>query len=471
MKTRKPRAALIYTPSGMGPYDGELQTFHDNFGVLPSLSLGYVAAIMEREGWECRYFDVIPHGYTAETLSKAVKDFEPDLLCFTVYTYHFHENRYWIDLLRKASGAKVLVGGVHMSLYPEETFAYQELDYGLLGEAESNLPQFLQAFLDGSGFKDVPGLIWRDNGELVHNAPAPLPDDVDSCPYPARHLWPMDKYFTFVSALRNFTPMITSRGCPFRCIYCEQGSKKFRPHSPEYIVGEIEECIHRFGVREIDMFDSSFTVQKKRVFDLSDLMRKKNIKVAWSARSRVDTVDRDLLEAMHACGCYRIYFGIESGDPGVLKNLKKGTDMDKIHQTISDCNKIGIETLGFFMIGCPGDTHETVKKTLDLAMELDLDFAQFNGVRALPGTELYDMVLPEQGEDFWRQYIIDPSKSSFIARARCSLTQEEINRYLRQFYLKFYFRPKYIWGRLKRLRSWEELKKYSKAGWDMLVKG
>jgi radical SAM superfamily enzyme YgiQ (UPF0313 family) len=151
--------------------------------------------------------------------------------------------------------------------------------------------------------------------------------------------------------------------------------------------------------------------------------------------------------------------------------MKKGTDLDKIRQTIEDCKKIGIETLGFFMIGCPGDTHETVRKTLKFSLELGLDFAQYNGVRALPGTELYDMVLPEQNEDYWREYIKNPGKNNFIARAECNLTQTEINNYCRKGFFNFYFRPSYLWRRLKRLRSWEELRKYSKAAIDIVVKG
>ncbi|MBI4404333.1 MAG: radical SAM protein [Deltaproteobacteria bacterium] len=467
----KKRAALVYTPSGMGPYDGELQTFHDHFGVLPSLSLGYVASIFEAAGWECRYFDVVPHGYTPATLVNDVRAFNPDLLCFSVYTYHFHENRYWIRLLKEATGKTTLVGGVHLGLYPQETFAYKELDFGLVGEAEANLPQFIEAFLNQSGWSEVPGLIWRDGEQLRLNAPPALPNEVDHCPNPARHLWPIEKYYTFVSTRRNFTPMITSRGCPFRCIFCEQGSKHFRAHSPQYVVEEMEKCIKEFGVKEIDMFDSSMTVNKKRIFEISELVQRKNLKVHWSARSRIDTVNYDVLKAMHDCGCYRIYFGIESGDEQVLKRLKKGVEIDRIRQTISDCKNIGIETLGFFMIGCPGDTLETARKTLKLSLELDLDFAQYNGVRALPGTELYDMVLPEQGEDFWREYIKDPKKSTFVARAQCNLSQEEINRLLRRFYLRFYFRPTYLIKRLARIRNLEELKKYSRAAIDMVVKG
>lgn len=465
------RVALVYSPSGMGAYDGELQTFHDNFGVLPSLSLGYVAAVFEKNGWECRYFDVIPHGYTPKTLVSEVQSYNPDLLCFSVYTYHFHENRYWIKLLRDAVKKPTLIGGVHLNFYPNETFAYKELDFGLAGEAESTLPDFIEAFENNSGWEKVPGLIWRDRESLKINPGPQLPIDIDKCPYPARHLWPIDKYYTFISSRKNFTPMITSRGCPFRCIFCEQGSKRFRPHSPEYVVEEIERCVRDFNVREIDMFDSSMTVNKNRIFQISELMQKRKIKVHWSARSRIDTVNYDVLKAMHDCGCYRIYFGIESGDEEVLRRLKKGVEISQIKKTIADCRSIGIETLGFFMIGCPGDNEETIKKTLRLSLSLDLDFAQFNGVRALPGTELYDMVLPEQGEDFWREYIKNPSRSVFAARAQCRLSQEQINRTLRWLYFRFYFRPTYVAKRLAGISSFAELKKYSKAAFDMIVKG
>ncbi|MBF0421574.1 MAG: radical SAM protein [Magnetococcales bacterium] len=464
------RVALIYSPSGMGPYDGEIQAYHDNFGVLPSLSLGYVAAVLEREGWECRYFDIIAHGYNAISLADAVRTFDPAFSCYTVYTYHFHENRHWIRLVREATGKPTLVGGIHTGIYPQETFSYPELDFGLIGEAEVNLPAFLQAFENQDGWKDVPGLIWRDHGEIRVNPWGGLVNDVDSSPRPARHLWPIEKYFTISSSRRNFTPMITSRGCPYKCIFCEQGNLTFRPHSPEYVVDEIEECINRFGVREIDMFDSQMTVKKSRMFAICELIQKRGLRFHWSARSRVDTVDLEVLKEMKAAGCYRIFFGIESGDEQILKNLKKKTSIDRIRRTMKNCREAGIQTLGFFMVGSPGETIQTAERTLALALELELDYAQFNGVRAIPGTELYDMVLPEQGEDFWRQYILDGSKSDFVARAQCSLTQEEINAFLKKCYRKFYYRPSYILGRLQKIKTWEEFMKHAKAGIDLLIK-
>ncbi|MBF0174641.1 MAG: radical SAM protein [Magnetococcales bacterium] len=466
----KKRAALVYSPSGMGPYDGETQAFHDNFGVLPSLSLGYVAAVLEREGWECRYFDIVAHGYNAQTLGSAVRAFDPDFSCFTVYTYHFHENRNWIRLVRQATQKPTLVGGIHTGIYPAETFSYEELDFGLIGEAETNLPAFLEAFANQSGWAEVPGLIWRDHGEIRVNPSQGLIEDVDRSPRPARHLWPIDRYYTIASARRNFTPMVTSRGCPYKCIFCEQGNLSFRPHSPEYVVDEIEECIKRFGVREIDMFDSQMTVKKSRMLEICELIQKRGLEFHWSARSRVDTVNMEVLQAMRSAGCDRIFFGIESGDEQILKNLKKKTSIDRIRQTMKECKEVGIQTLGFFMVGSPGETMETAEKSLALAIELDLDYAQFNGVRAIPGTELYDMVLPEQGEDYWRSYILDPSKSEFVARAQCNLTQEEINTFLKKCYRRFYYRPSYIMSRLKKINTWEEFRKHAKAGIDLLLK-
>lgn len=461
----------------MGPYDGETRAFHDNFGVVPSLSLGYVAAIFEQQGWECQYFDVIPHGYNAKTLIDAVTRFDPDLLCFTVYTYHFHENRHWIRMLKDATGKTTLVGGVHIGLYPKETFAYKELDYGLIGEAENNLPQFLEMFARNDGtdkdvsWESVPGLVWRKDGEIRVNPAPPLVREIDHVPKPARHLWPNDKYYTIASHRRNFTPMITSRGCPYQCIFCEQGSLAFRPHSARYVVDEIEECLNRYGVREIDIFDSQMTVVKTRIFEICELIRERGLKFSWSARSRVDTVNLDVLKAMKGAGCYRIYFGIESGNEQILKNLKKKTSVMRIRETISNCRALGIETLGFFMIGSPGETHETVRQTLALSLNLNLDYAQYNGVRALPGTELYEMVIPEQGEDYWREYIIDETKSHFVARANCQLTQEEIDKYLKLCYRKFYYRPGYILQRLRKIRTWEEFFKHSKAALDLIFKG
>jgi radical SAM superfamily enzyme YgiQ (UPF0313 family) len=331
------------------------------------------------------------------------------------------------------------------------------------------LPAFLRALNNGGDFNGVKSLLWREGERAVVNECAELLADVNEAPFPARNHLPNDRYFSFISQFRNFTPMITSRGCPFRCIFCEQGGLKFRPRTPDNVVNEIEECFHVYKVREFDFFDSSFTVDKKRVIGICDEICRRGIKVAWAIRSRVDLVDDEMLAALRRAGCKRIYYGIESGDEQILYTLRKKTNLDVIADVVAKTRRQKIDTFGYFMIGSPGETPETIRRTVDFAINLKLDYAQFSKVTPMPATELYQMLIAETQRDYWREYILDESKDLYLPRPGTRLTEEEVQEWTRKAYLAFYFRPRYILKAVWRLKSWHEFKRSIVTAWTMFT--
>jgi radical SAM superfamily enzyme YgiQ (UPF0313 family) len=464
------RVCFVYPPYGVVKNEPGLPAVKENYGVFPSLSLAYVAAIAEREGCEARFIDANALGLSLEQAIRRAEGFAPDLLAFTVTTYLFHQTLSWVWALREALGVPTLLGGVHMGLYPQETISHRCIDYGCIGEAETFLPAFLRALADGSPLAEVRGLIWRDGERVVVNESAPLLADVDAAPFPARRLLPNDRYFSFISQFHNFTPLITSRGCPFRCIFCEQGGKTFRPRSPGNVGDEIEECRDVFKVREFDFFDSSFTVDKRRVIGICDEIRRRGGRVAWAIRSRVDLVDDEMLRALRAAGCKRIYYGIESGDEDILRTLRKQTSLTRIREVIANTRRRGIDAFGYFLIGSPGETPATIERTVQFAKELNLDYAQFSKVTPMPGTELYQMLVAQTGRDYWREYVLNPEADSYLPRPRVALTEVEVQSATRRAYLAFYFRPRYIIKALLRLRSWAELKRSAWAAWLMATR-
>lgn len=464
------KICVIYPPYQTIKYEPSIKEISNNYGVYPSLSLGYAAAIMEEAGHKIRYIDAEALNLTKEETLKQIIGFKPDLLCFTVTTYLFHQNLEWISYLKENTNIPILVGGVHVGIYPKETLFHKQIDYGYMGEAEIHLPKFLDALEKGKSLKKISNIVYREKEKIIINEKGPVLEDIDKSPFPARHLMPNDKYFEIISQRKNFTGLMSSRGCPFKCIYCEQGGQKFRFRSADNIVQEFEECYKKYKVREIDIFDSSFTVIKKRVLEICKKLKEKNLDIHWAARSRVDLVDREMLNAMHEAGCKRIYYGIESGNPTILQTLKKETNLGKIKYAISQTKKAGINTFGYFMLGCPGETKETMKQTIKFAKSLDLDYAQFNRVIPMAATELYSMLLKETNEDYWAKYTLDEKSVGILKRPSTNLTDEEVDYYTRKAYKSFYFRPKYVMKATLRVKSFDEFQRNAKAALDLLTK-
>ncbi len=438
------KLALIYPPFLSFKNQPGIKLVQENAGIFPPLSLAQIAAVAKSHGHQTILIDANALKLSKDAILNKIKQFKPDILGFTLTTYTLHQSLEWIDFLKEKTKLPILVGGAHMSFYPKETMMHKSLDYGLIGEAEIVLPNFLKRLDNKQDLLSTPGLVMRYKGKVLFNNNYKILNNLDDAPFPARELLPNDQYYSFISKRRNFTAMVTSRGCPFQCIFCEQKLVPFRQRSAENIFKEILECYQRFGIREIDFFDTTFTINKKRIISLCKLIRKHNLKIVWSVRSRIDTIDKEMLIEMKKAGCIRIHYGIESGDEQVLQNIKKATTIKLVREKISLTKRIGVATFGYFMFGNPGETEETIQKTIKLALSLQLDYAQFSKVSALPGTELYDLWKKHFHQDYWKQYILNEKNAKNMRRYGCNVSNKRIENLLQQTYKKFYFRPNQI---------------------------
>ncbi len=437
------RVAFVYTPYGAVRNEPGIKVVKDNYGVFPSLSLLYVAGVAEAAGCEVLFIDAHAEGLTVEQTVQRLQAFGPDFIGYTVTTYLF--------LLQDA------------------------IDYGVTGEAEWILPDLLHAIVTGGELAGIPGVAYKPDGDpgpegsRVRVNPAVTELNIDLSPFPARHLIDNSLYYSFISQYKNFTPIITSRGCPFRCIFCEQGARRFRPRSPANVGDELELCVKELGVRELDFFDSSFTIQKKRVMAICEEIERRKLDIVWAMRSRVDCVDREMLRAIRRAGCTRVYYGVESGNREILRVLRKATDLDQIRRVIRETREEGLNAFGYFMVGMPHEDAGTIRQTIRLAQDLDLDYAQFSKVTPMPATELYDMLMEETGRDWWREFMLSGVEVE-VPRPRCSLSEAEVERWIRLAYLRFYFRPSYVVRALRRVRSWEELTRSARTAAQMVIK-
>jgi radical SAM superfamily enzyme YgiQ (UPF0313 family) len=365
----------------------------------------------------------------------------------------------------------LVVGGPHVNIFPKETLSLPYVDVVVNGEGEEVFPEVAYRLLNNISLDNLKGVGYKKSGEIFLNPERAVIKDLDGLTFPDRDL-PFGNYFTVINKENKTAIMLSSRGCPYQCIYCDRPAmgKNFRARSAENVIKEVEECLS-LGVKEIMFFDDTFTLNRQRVIDICNLINERQLKFNWSARARVDTVDLELLMLMKKAGCWRISYGIESGNDRILKILKKGISLDKIRWAIKNTKKVGIDILGDFIIGSPEESKEDILRTVDLAISLDLDYAQFTIMSLFPATEIYQMALKRDliSADVWQEFALNPKPDFNTPVWTESLTQKELEELLIIAYRRFYRRPKYFLKIIKRIRTLRELFIKAKIGWRVLT--
>ncbi|MFC1667385.1 glycosyltransferase [Candidatus Omnitrophota bacterium] len=464
------RIALISPPYTHKIFSENLSTVDEEFCIAPPIILAYVASIIEKHGHRVRLIDARALNLSKEDVLNELRLFKPDILGFRAETYHFHDALEWIRYLKDNLGIPVLAGGVNLSLYPKETLSHPEIDYGIAGECIDNLPRLLSALEYGDTMTNIPELVYKKDGLVIANPSSETVVNFDNYPFPARHLLPNEAYYSFISQLKNFTIMVTSTGCPFRCSFCAiHPNTKYRTRSPKNVVDEIELCYKEFNVREIDFFDATFFIDKPRMSEIFNEIKKRRLNIEWSCRTRVDVVDKNILRQAAGAGCRQIYYGIESVESDVLELIKKDVKLDQVKEAIKCSKKYGIRTMGFFMVGNPGDTKNSIRKTMGFAKSLGLDFIQVCRTIAKPGTELDKIMIEKTKRDFWREHVSGKKIEGRLPTPWSNLSEIEIEALTKEFYTKFYFRPRIILDRIRQLRSFEEFRRYIKVGRNILL--
>lgn len=438
-------------------------------GHNPPLGILYVAAhARENTPHEVRVIDAVVEGLDYPALKARIAAERPDVVGITATTFTL------IDAVETARLVKeidkeiaVVMGGPHPYIYPEETINLPGIDYLVIGEGEEIFTALLGNLHNKAALRRTRGLVFMDDGEYVHTGMPSLVDDLDSLPFPARDLTPYKNYYSLIAKTQPVTTMITSRGCPFKCLFCDRPhlGKRFRARSARNVVDEMEDCV-ALGIEEFLIYDDTFTVNKKRVFDVCREIRERGLRIGWDVRARVDTITPDMLKAMKEAGCDRIHYGVEAGSPEVIETLRKGITVEQVRRTFRQTREAGISILAYFMIGSPGETRAQIDETQTLARELAPDYMHLSITTPFPETDLYRMGL-ERGVlkgDYWRDFAKAPRKGFVPSVWEEHLTRDELIEILHEGYKEFYLRPGYIWKRLMGLKSFSDLRAKARAG-------
>ena len=420
----------------------------------PPLTLALLGAIAKRAGHQTLIYDCPATGLSAADLATALSQSQPDLCLLSVSTPSFTVDMATAALLKKAfPQTRLAVLGVHSSVLDLELLAgYPQVDFVIRNEPEETFDELLIAIEQNTPVAEVLGLSYRADAGPRRNADRPFIEDLDSLPYPGWELIDLAPYRLPFSQ-KSFLSLAPLRGCPFRCSFCTAGTyygHRLRLRSVDSVIAEIRLDRERFSVDDFFMWAETFTLDRDFVMDLCEALIRQAPGIRWTCNSRTDTVDARMLTRMKQAGCWMISFGIESGDPAVLtKTAKKLKDPD-IKTPIRQARQAGMTTLGHFILGLPGDTKKTMRRTVDDALKLDLDFAQFYAAAPFVGTDLYRRAV--------RDGQLDAEAFSSISQSVASLElpglpPETVNQELRRAVRRFYLRPRRILG-LLRLAGW-----------------
>jgi anaerobic magnesium-protoporphyrin IX monomethyl ester cyclase len=434
----------------------------------PPLGLGYLGAILEKEGHKVKVLDIDAENISKGDLITLLKNFNPLLVGITCTTPTYKNAVELGALIKNIIPTKIVLGGIHPTIDPENAIKAKSIDMLIIGEGEKTIKE-LAEFIEKNetDFSKINGLVYKKENKIIINNPREMIQNLDELPFPARHLFGSRKY-TYPDALYEQSfPIFTSRGCPGQCTYCcskQIFCGKFRYRSAKNIVDEIEYLIKKYGAKEIHMWDDCFTLIKNRVFEVRNefIKRKIKIKVAFPNGLRVDMVDPEILKALKEMGTYSIAFGVESGNQDILNKIKKGTKIEQIIKAFKETKKLGIEIWGFFMIGLPGETKETIMDTINFAIKLNPDIAKFHILKPYPGSEAYHDLLKQN-------LIMDYDYSNYgihigPVHRLPTVSKKEMMAYQKLAYRKFYLRPSILLKQLKRIKSWNRFKLNMAAG-------
>lgn len=462
------KIAFIYPPQTHKQFEEDIDVVSKEFGVFPPLGLAYAAAIHERTGNKAVIIDANAEKISLTAALTRIRQFKPDMLGFLLTAYGFFDALAWIRFLKKETGLPVLAGNILCSMYPEEIMNYPEFDYLIVGPATTSLPLLTEALKKSQSPQGIPGVVCRYNGATIITKPVTIKEDFDYLPFPARHLLPNERYYAVMSKRKNYTIMITSKGCAAKCNFCHIHSIPISFRQEDMVVAEMEECYAKFGIREMDIFDPSFTMSRGRVIRICEKIIRKGIDIDWACRARVDQVDEELLSFMFKAGCKRILYGIETGSNKNLAKMQKGIVIDQARQAVSLTKKSGIKALGFFMLGVPGETSDTLYGTIKYSREIGVDYAQYHRTMAKPNTELSRQANEALGYDYWKEYISGRIAEKRLPTPWVTLPDNIIQHAAKKAYLQFYFKPSYLLGIIIGIRSWSEFKRYVRSAFGLV---
>jgi radical SAM superfamily enzyme YgiQ (UPF0313 family) len=443
--------------------------------VMPPMGLLYVAAALEREKHTVRVYDAQTD---PRPLPSVLEEFRPAIVGITCVSALLVSARSAARLVKEHDPAtKVVFGGVHASVRPEDVLATEDVDAAVRGEGVWTMPELAKAWGEGRGPAGIRGVSHRVDGTIVHEPDRAAVRDADLLPFPARHLVDMRPYRMSpdFSLRRPFDILFTAFGCPFHCIFCASQSvigNVFRPRTIPSVMEELDQVVERYRIRSLLVGDDNFGVRRERAMEFCEsyIARGYHKRIPWQVSLRVDCVDPAMLKAMKRAGCFLLSFGIESGVPRLLERLKKGITVEQSEEAVRRAREAGLRTRGTFILGIPTETREESLATIAFSRRLALDQVRFALATPFPGTELWDIAHAEgqaRVEDWMSLSLMAGYRDGappYIPEGR---DPDELKRLQRSANFRFFFRPRTVVDYLGRVRSPRDLLEFAQGAVEL----
>ncbi|MGD8561707.1 MAG: radical SAM protein [Desulfarculaceae bacterium] len=468
---RGARLALITPPLPRSHLYGEWDlSLVDS--ISPPLGILSLAGMVRSYGGEVTIHDAYSRRLGLDSCVAEVLALNPDVIGISCMTPSFTQASRLITALKKENPqVPLLLGGPHITALPAQTMnLVPGLDVGVLREGEVTIVELMDCLTHGKDLKEVKGVIYRRDNQIEQTTDREFIRDLDHLPLPAWDLLPSltDPYRVSIIGSKGdkSTSLLTSRGCPGRCTFCDVGGvgRKIRGFSADYVLNMIEHLIGQYGINDFLIYDDTFMALKKRTRRICEEIISRGWKIHWSCCARVDIVDPEILALMKKAGCWQIEYGIESGNQDMLDFMKKRIKLEQIERALKWTKSAGIETRGNFIFGFLGETKKTLQDTIDFALKVDLDYFQQTFLTPYPGSEIYGVA------DSYGYFDKDFNKMTnitinFIPRG---MTKEELEKSSAQAFRRFYLRPRIIWHHLKKISNLRDLRRLLLAFWAFL---
>lgn len=437
------------------------------------IGLAYLAAILRSKGWAVSIIDAQALEWDTEQTLNELKTKKPAYVGISAVTISVLRAIQMARAIKNRIGdIPVLLGGPHVTALPEKTLREAEgfVDAVVIGEGEETLPELLSAMKNGGALDEIKGIAFLRNGEFIKTPARPFIKNLDDLPMPAWDLLPdlASRYRASIMGYRRLpsASVVFSRGCPGMCIFCDNSvfGRRSRIHSATYAFEILNELRNRYGIREVEIRDENFLVHRDQVKELCRLIVDKKFDITWSCNARVDAVDRELLAEIRRAGCWQVAYGIESGSQKILDFDKKNITLEQVEQAVAMTVEAGLDARGFFMIGHPLETEETMQQTINFLNKLKLNCFHVTFFTPLPGSPIYPTAAQYGTFDrsfekltYWNKVFIPHG-----------LTPELMDKYERKMYTSFYLKPRVIFHYLSRINEPAYLLKLFKAGYTFL---
>ena len=436
--------ALGYSPGKAGRDISRLAN------IMPPLGLLSIAAYLEKNGITTDIIDCYAHPNSGRKIPDYLRGKKPGYIGMTCTTSTFHDSVRIAKMAKEIlPGIRSVFGGSHISALREKILEdYPDVDFSVVGEGEKCVETLIKAGTDSKALSEIPGLVYRENGDINFTGFRENQIDLDSLPFPA-----YEKLQGYPHAYKlpifNYpsTPNTTcnsSRGCPYACSYCDRSvfRRSFRYNSAKYLYEHMNYLKERFGIKHINFYDDQFTFNRKRVEEFCRMMMDNHLNMTFNCAVRAEHVDFELMKLMKRAGCWMMSLGIESGDPKLLAKHRQNADLDMLADTIRNIKRAGIRTKGLLMMGLPGESEESIKRSMDYVFSLPIDDFNLAKFTPFPGSPLYKNI-HDLGtfEEDWEK--MDCMNFQFVPNG---IEKERLEELFIEFYKTHYKRPKVLMG-------------------------